>query len=409
MTDPIADGASEARKPLAAGLAATWGAQLIGTIAVFGVPVLAPEIAPEMGVEATLVGVYVAVTYFTAQVVGLLTGGLMDRYGALRLSQVSCLLAAVGICLLFPASPWIALLAAMAMGACYGPLNPTSSMILRGLASDRRQPLVFSIKQTGVPMAGVLVGVLLPMLTLEFGWRIAFGLFAALGLIVALALQPIRETFDQGRNRDGGRPPIRIVQPLSLVLGDRKLRALTIIGFALAGAQICVAAFYVLYLTQVQGFSLVEAGVIYAVVQAGGVGGRIMWGGAAKQIMSPTAALVTVSLLICGLFIAVALMTPAWPYWTTIALSLILGLTSFGWNGVWLSEIADLAPADRIGDATGGAQFVMFGGVTLLPPLFGALVGLADSYVPPFIAAGLFVALIAGYLAFVRWTGSATR
>lgn len=393
---------SPAQKPLAAGLTATWIVQLTGTIAVFGVPVLAPVIAPEMGVAPTLVGTYVAITYFTAQVSGLLSGGLMARYGALRMSQISCLFAALGIVLLFPASLWLALAAAVAMGACYGPLNPTSSLILRGLGSARRQPLIFSIKQTGVPVAGVLVGILLPLLTVTFGWRVAFGVFALIAVIVAIALQPIRETFDHGRNRGGGRPEIRIVRPLALVLGDRQLRAVTIIGFALAGSQICLGAFFVLFLTQAQGYSLVDAGLMYAVVQGGGIGGRVMWGWIAKQMMSPTVVLVGISVLVCGLYIAISLMTPVWPIWVVIVLSLALGLCSFGWNGVWLSEIADLAPEQHIGDATGGAQFVMFGGVTVLPPLFGGLVSWGGSYVLPFIAAGVFVLLVALYLAVVR-------
>ncbi|MEK9671327.1 MAG: MFS transporter [Rhodospirillaceae bacterium] len=390
-------------RPLASGLAATWAAQTMGTIAVFGVPVLAPVIAPEMGIHATLVGLYVSMVYLTGQVTGLLTGGFIERYGALRLSQVSCIMAAAGIFLLFPASPWLAVFAALAMGTCYGPLNPTSSAILRGLGSDRYQPLIFSIKQTGVPVAGVIVGTALPALTVAFGWRWAFGIFAVVSLAVAVALQPLRETFDHARRRDGGRPEFRIVEPLKLILKHPPLRATAFIGFALAGSQICVASFFVLYLIQAQGYSLVDAGLIYAAVQGGGVVGRVMWGAVAKQVFTPVGVLIGVSIVICGLFVAVALMTSDWPYWAVIGVSLALGACSFGWNGVWLSEIADLAPDNRVGDVTGGGQFLMFGGVTALPPLFAVLVNWQDGYRMPFIAAGVFVLLVAGYLALVRW------
>lgn len=402
MVNPVAGENPPERRTLAAGLAATWVVQVMGTMAVFGVPVLAPVIAPEMGIDPTLVGIYVAICYLTAQVTGLMSGGFIDRFGALRLSQASCLLAALGIVALFPALVWLAPLAAVLMGCCYGPLNPTSSKILRGLGDARHQPLIFSVKQTGVPVAGVLVGALLPVLTVEFGWRVAFGVFALLAVIVAIALQPIRETFDSDRDRAGGRPRIEIMGPLRLVLKDRALRGMSLVGFALAGSQICVSSFYVLYLTQVQGWSLVNAGMIYAVVQGGGIAGRLVWGSVASHLFRPAWVLGGLSLIVALLFALVAAMTPAWPLPAVVVLSAVLGLCSFGWNGVWLSEVSDLAPESRIGAAMGGAQFIMFGGVTVLPPLFGTLVDVTGSYIGPFAGTAAFVVLMAGYMAITR-------
>lgn len=396
-------------KRLVWGLASTWAVQVVGTAAVFGVPVLAPVIAPEMGVDPTLVGVYVAIAYLTGQVTGLMSGSFMDRYGALRMSQICCLFAALGILMLFPATVWLAPLAALFMGTCYGPLNPTSSKILRGLGADNRQPLIFSVKQTGVPVAGVIVGITLPALTVMFGWRWAFAVFVVVALLVALAIQPVRETFDHDRQRDGGRPEIRIWGPLKIVLGDPALRALSLVGFALAGSQISLGSFYVLYLIDRLEWSLVDAGFLYAVVQAGGIGGRLAWGFVAKQFLSPTVVLVGISVLVCALFALTAAVTPDWPVWTIGLLSLALGLCSYGWNGVWLSEVADTSPRERIGEATGGAQFIMFGGVTVMPPVFGALVDWTGNYVAPFATAGGFVILIALYMAVALWRKRSTN
>ena len=186
MTEkPVAGESMTPGKRLVWGLASTWSVQIVGTSAILGVPVLAPVIAPEMGVDPTWIGLFVSLIYLTGQVTGLMAGGFTDRYGALRLSQISCLFAALGILALMPASAWLAPVAAILMGCSYGPLNPTSSKILRGLGNPRRQPFIFSIKQTGVPVAGVLVGAVLPVLAVAYGWRAAFCVFAVLGLIVA--------------------------------------------------------------------------------------------------------------------------------------------------------------------------------------------------------------------------------
>ncbi|MAN79078.1 MAG: hypothetical protein CMM77_06020 [Rhodospirillaceae bacterium] len=397
--NPVAGESMPPAKRLVWGLASTWAVQVVGTAAVFGVPVLAPVIAPEMGIDPTFVGVYVALAYLMGQVTGLMSGGFMDRYGALRMSQVCCVFAALGIVMLFPAMIWLAPVAALLMGVCYGPLNPTSTKILRGLGTGNRQPLIFSVKQTGVPVAGVIVGVTLPALTALFGWRWAFGVFAVIAILVALAIQPVRETFDHDRQRDGGRPQIKIWGPLKLVLGDPALRALSLIGFALAGSQISLGSFYVLFLIHTLDWSLIDAGFFYALVQAGGIGGRLAWGYVAKQVFSPTAVLLGIGILVCILFALTAFISPAWPAWTIGGLSLALGLCSYGWNGVWLSEVADTAPRAQVGDATGGAQFAMFGGVTVMPPVFGLLIDGTGSYAAPFLASGVFVVVVAIYMA----------
>lgn len=397
--NPVAGESMPAAKRLVWGLASTWAAQVVGTAAVFGVPVLAPVIAPEMGIDPTFVGVYVALAYLMGQVTGLMSGGFMDRYGALRMSQVCCLFAALGILMLFPAVIWLAPVAALLMGVCYGPLNPTSTKILRGLGTGNRQPLIFSVKQTGVPVAGVIVGVTLPALTALFGWRWAFAVFAGIAILVALAIQPVRETFDHDRKRDGGRPEIKIWGPLKLVLGDPALRALSLVGFALAGSQISLGSFYVLFLIHTLHWSLIDAGFFYALVQAGGIGGRLAWGYVAKQVFSPTAVLLGIGIMVCGLFVLTAFISPAWPTWAIGGLSLVLGLCSYGWNGVWLSEVADTAPREHVGDATGGTQFAMFGGVTVMPPVFGLLIDGTGSYAAPFLVSGAFVLVVAIYMA----------
>jgi hypothetical protein len=72
-----------------------------------------------------------------------------------------------------------------------------------------------------------------------------------------------------------------------------------------------------------------------------------------------------------GLTAAAALRAaPDWPLWALFAFAMAFGATAVGWNGVFLAEIARLAPRDRISDATGGSAFFTFLGVVLTPPLF---------------------------------------
>ena len=51
---------------------------------------------------------------------------------------------------------------------------------------------------------------------------------------------------------------------------------------------------------------------------------------------------------------------PGWPPWLLFVFAAVFGATAVGWNGVFLAEVARLAPQDRIGEATGGLPVLHF-------------------------------------------------
>jgi hypothetical protein len=51
-----------------------------------------------------------------------------------------------------------------------------------------------------------------------------------------------------------------------------------------------------------------------------------------------------------------------------------------GWNGVFLAEIARIAPQGRTSEATGGCLFFTFLGVVVTPPIFNSVLAMAGSY-----------------------------
>jgi MFS family permease len=54
--------------------------------------------------------------------------------------------------------------------------------------------------------------------------------------------------------------------------------------------------------------------------------------------------------------------------WPCVAL---VGFANIGWNGVYMTLVAESAPSGQIGRVSGGALRVVFGGAVVLPPLLG--------------------------------------
>jgi hypothetical protein len=86
---------------------------------------------------------------------------------------------------------------------------------------------------------------------------------------------------------------------------------------------------------------------------------------------------------ICG--VAAALFTADWPLLAVLAVCVLYGATAVGWNGVFLAEVARLAPDGRVAIVTGGTQFFTFAGVLIGPPVFGAIAAGTGSYSTGFV------------------------
>ncbi|NCF29562.1 MAG: MFS transporter [Gammaproteobacteria bacterium] len=370
------------------------------SMAVTVIVVLAPEAAPEIGVDATRIGIYTAIVYLFATLSGAVTGAMVDRFGAIRVCQMTMGFAALAMLTFTRGTLAWVVVSAVVLGCAYGPFNPASAHVLWRLSTPRWRPFVFSLKQTGVPLGGALTGALIPALVLWADWKTAALAVGTVALVMMLLLQPLRRDMDAERRRPLKLDMKSLVEPVRLALGDPRLRGYTLAAFAYAGCQVSVMSFMVVYLTRAVDMSLVQAGSVFAFLQIGGFAGRLVWGGIASRLGAPRGVLVAVGLITAACLGVTPFMTGAWPLLAVISLATLLGVSSLGWNGVMLSEVATHAPEGRAVEATAGMQVVMFGGVSVFPPLFGFLVINTESFTVAFLAVAMLA--VAGALIMAR-------
>lgn len=141
-------------------LIATTTVQALVSMSALTPPVLAAVATEEVGLPGSFVGYYASLVYLGAMVTSLVSGGVIGRYGAMRVSQACLVLCAAGLGALAAtqAGPLvvIAVVGALVIGLGYGPITPASSHILARTTPAERRGLVFSIKQTACPLAECL-------------------------------------------------------------------------------------------------------------------------------------------------------------------------------------------------------------------------------------------------------------
>ncbi len=363
-------------------LVITLAIQAAAAMALLTLPAMAPEVARAIGVSASYTGLYIALAYAAALVSGLGAGTAVIRHGAIRVSQGCMVLCAAGLLLCSLCHlGWPALaLGALCIGVGYGPITPASSHLLARTTRPQHMSLVFSLKQTGVPVGGMLAGALVPAVALWTQWRGALVMSAIVCLGCAVLAQPLRAWLDD--DRDPARPLTlgHLWKPVRLVLSHPALATLALCSFAFSITQLSLTGYLVTYLNLDLGYTLVTAGFWLAFCQLGGVVGRVAWGYVADRWLG---ARVTLTAL-AALMVAGAAMTanlPAVPQPWTLALLLgVFGASAIGWNGVYLAEVARQAPQGQAGVATGGTLAFTYLGVVLGPPLFGLLSEAAGTY-----------------------------
>lgn len=362
-------------------LAATLTIQALVAMALITLPVVAPVVAQATGIATTYVGMYVGLVYLAAMFASVLGGTAVRRFGAIRLSQGCLILTATGLVLCAVPHPLSMALGALFIGAGYGPVTPASSHLLIKTTPPERLSLVFSLKQTGVPIGGVLAGLLVPQFELFLGWQSAFMLVAACCLICAYCVKPLRVALDDDRDSTV-RPSLvkSLVNPIKLVWSHKPLRILAGVSFLFAITQLSLTTYLVTFLFEDLGWALVAAGVALAVTQAAGVGARIVWGWMADNWFGSGYMLMIVAGLLAISAAAMPFFTPETPHVWLYLVLIILGATAIGWNGVFLAEVARQAPKGQASVATGGTLGFTFFGVLCGPPLFGVAAANLQSY-----------------------------
>jgi MFS family permease len=393
-------------------LGVTFSIQVAISFLSSAVAVCAPMITAAAGVPVERIGYFSALSTVASMWYLMACGPLLGLFGPLRLLQAGLALAAVSL-LLVTAGDWTAVMvAAFVFGLGYGPVPPSSSDILARHTPGARRGLAFSVKQSGVPVGQAIGGLAIPAVAVALDWRWALAVSAAIAIAIVLATQPLRGTFDAGRSGSALRlePYRRLFAPANFVQPYRTLRSvpnmplLTYAGFCFACAQGSLFSFYVPYFTADLGFAVTAAGTAYAVLQMGGAVGRVSAGWLADR----TSALTTLTLLgatACGALCLTAALFATLPWWAILVAAAATGLSAVSWNGVYLAEVARIAPAGRVGDTTSASSFFTFIGYAAGPAVFSFLVETTGRYDVVFLVFAVLPATAILALALARRRG----
>ena len=357
--------------------------QVIATMGILIPAAIAPELARTLDLPVSMIGFQVSLAYVGATLMSLCGGLVQRKLGAVRANQIAA--TAIGLSLLIIAIPHVAALfvGSLGLGIAYGMTNPAASHLMMKIASPTNRNLIFSVKQTGQPLGGVVAGLMAPPIAIAFGWQWSLMAGAFLALSTVLLIQPLRAKLD------GDRDPTTkfrsaVFKDVSLVLRIRELRLLALAALTFSGVQLALMTFAVTMLVEDVKFDLVLAGVGLAVIQIAGVAGRLGWGVIADRNGDGRKTLLFAQSLSVVAAVATAFLSDSMPLVAVFGILFLFGMSAVGWNGVFMAEIGRLAPEGKIGSATGGVLVPTFIGVMMGPLVFSAIHEVTATYTMSF-------------------------
>ncbi|MEO5784657.1 MAG: MFS transporter [Casimicrobiaceae bacterium] len=349
-------------------------------------PVLGPTLTEAATVSPEDIGYLAAVGSLGTLWWLVAGGGLLVRLGPGRSMQVGATIGAVGL-LLATTGYWpVLMLASFLIGLGYGSTPAAGSEVLNQYAPARHHSLMFSIKQAGVPLGGVVAGLLVPIALVAVGWQFTCVGAAMLVILTCFLIEPLSGVIDRNADRQTSLrlgsfvDPRMLTMPFRSLAQNPSLQRVTIASLCFAMVQGCVVAFFVTYLTVDLGASLLFAGFAFSAMQVTGVAGRIFAGWLADRLGSRRIVIVGLALASTIAVLLLAGLEPSSPQWAIQGLAGVVGVASSSWNGVFLAEVSRLVPKRKVGDATAAATFFTFIGYVLGPAAFGALLTHGGSY-----------------------------
>jgi predicted MFS family arabinose efflux permease len=351
-------------------------------------PALTGYVKADLGLSARTAGLAVSALAF-GRIFGAYAAGVAaDRLGERRILVLGGFTAAglIAIAAATPVPAVFPILFAAGLASAAG--TPAGGRLVLLAFPPERRGLALGIRQTGIPVGGLIAAALLPWIAHGHGWRWSLLVAACVttALVVPLALSRI------GAARE---PLLADTPPQPGPARNRNVVLLTIWSCLLVSGQFALIAFLALDLHARAGLSLATGSLFLALANGCGILARVAWGAVSDRAIAFGRKPLLLLLTGVGLAGALTLLVVPFsaPAGVLAAVAVLAGLGLIGYQGVWVTMVTEAAGPQRVGAATGFAVSFTNVSIALTPPVYGAVADAAGSYRAIWAALSVVLAL----------------
>jgi ACS family hexuronate transporter-like MFS transporter len=331
---------------------------------------LIPLISADLDLNGTKIGFLSTASGIGGILFGLASGIIVDRLQTRIMILLGPGLLLLGIFFISIASSYLLfLIGVILMGLGYGFILPLTNRLISFYFPPHRWAFTMSVKQSGSTIGQSLGALLLPGIALAFSWNASLQVVSAVLFIVSILcywyFYSMNTTEPNSAKTGFHREEKRTRLPPHIVI-------LLCIGFSFLAFQCTLVTFLIPYLHRELNWDIQLAAMVLAITQIIGAVGRPLLGWVSDTLFHGGRKVI---LVLCG-FLNVAMLSalvfsPFKPMIFIIILLIVMGISSFGWVGIYFTALVEQFGKERSGAGTGYGVMANSAGAATGPILFG--------------------------------------
>lgn len=380
-----------------------------------GIQSLMPFIQDDFGISRTEAGLYSTFFYLSATAVAIFSGNIVDKIGSKKTLLFGIF--SIGFLMLaHTVSPvyTIILVLAFITGIGFSVITPAVNKAIMDEVSPENRGISMGLMHSGSGIGGFAGATLLPILAGNIGWQGAILVSSLLTIFLGFYVMKNYNT-DKSLTGNSDNPDNNLKENILSLLKNKQLMLACSVGLIFGLAVGSIPAHYTLFLTSDLGYSAALAGFALGVVQIGGIFGKTFWGWISDSIFKGDRTisfiLIMFAIIVLNLIYGLFGEFLASSHFVILITSFLLGVTAFGWSGLYFTVVGERVKPGQTGTASGLSLVFLRTGVVIGPPLFGLLADHYDHYHNSwlFLAGLIFITGIIYYYFQTREDNKTTR
>ncbi|MED1093063.1 MFS transporter [Bacillus paramycoides] len=351
--------------------------QATATLITYGVGAFALFWKEEYSLTNMQSGLLVSVINIGPLFCMLFVGRLLDRYNEKLLITISSFLLGGSLLLTNTVNEFTGLLFVLLLvGAFYSVSQPGGSKVIIKWFSKENRGLAMGIRQAGIPIGGMLAGVLIPFLTIKYNVTYAINIIACICIIGGfLFFIFYKEPYVQEKVKEE-RIKLSFWMQLKAVMCKKELYPIYITGICMISLQMVLVGHFIKFLVMEQSITPILAGKVFSIVFFSGMIGRVVLATVSDLLYkgkrsTPLFIVVCISIGFILMFvISIHTITIGVLY----GVSALLGFFSIGWFSLFMVEVAESASEESVGMTVSFALTLNQIAIIVAPVLFGYIV-----------------------------------
>ena len=348
------------------------GIMAMATSSQFSFGILAGYLLEEFTITRSQLGLLTTAFFIVGGLGSPPAGRFVDVWGGRRVALAAMAIATAGVWAMAAAPSFLLILVGAALGGlALGASNPSTNKLVAAHISPGERGVTMGVKQAGVQVGGFGIGIVLPWVAEQVGWRWAL---ASLGLVSIIVLIAIVFFIPPDERVKEGPGAARERAPLEAAVWWMTAYAL-LMGAGVAG----ISAYLPLYSQEAVGLSVGGAGLLVSAMGAVGIASRITLGWVTEHFghIEVFLLLMAVGSVLGSAMVLLAAPSAPWLLW---AAAITFGVSAITWNTVGMIAILSEVGPEDAGRASGYVQSAFYAGFAASPVVLGYSIDASDDY-----------------------------